>query len=1143
MKKIFCILSMLLTLFACKVVEPAFPGQEDDEDGPQGRVTIQFAVDAPIATLEAKALSEKPTDIENLYVAVFGSSGYLKEYVEATPIQQAQENGVPYTYSVTLALSENSRRIVHFIANGPNPADVPFDQVTSIIPNMLSTAGKGCYWQTVTLPGIKAKRNSDGLFVDKNGAVITNTSTQQYVVSDETQAALDNIRLIRNFSKIEVLDTASTSNFTLYSFTAVNTPTAGSLAPYYSGGFVEDYQTLSYAALRDSLHYLGRLPLTATFNTTIPTESDFLNKTNGVVGKNDYVYLYERPAPNDQQSPTFVIMYGHYTDPEDHTMDGDYYYKVDLMEDGEYYPLYRNFKYKIDIRRILKPGADTPEDAANSAGSGDVSGAAETQNLTDISDGQSRIQVDRMSETLIHQYTGSDSLILKYKFYPDISVYANPGDKEPRHDNSLFNGSSGVTITKENGDVITNFDVDAADDPTDGFRRIRIQTKAPTSATQSEYLTISGTVDGRTLYRKVRLSLLSKQTLYVDCQYHHVLGLAGQAQNVDISLPTNLPESMFPLVFQIESDALSLTPNNAVADNNLPVEAGATIKPNTEGTSFYYLKTLSYDKYTNLPNSTHDGYVVFTTYFLTNKPENASTVYVANKFFNTGQDSFSNYEIKHFLNGKFDGGVEYEENKSVTLKFTIETRAEEGNVLPERVYLTMVGLRPANNSGLVQENGRYYFIPSTSVNGNGDMLCDAAGNVTIYLRTTTDDGSVSVALSAAEYENASVVNTPITGISLKSNTQILVGGTETLTPTFTPADATPSVKWTSSDETVATVSSSGVVTGVASGTATITATVGPYSASCTVKVFAPFYKVYQNAGTYGWTTSSVNPNTGTYDSYQSNNYHQASSIATMKVTVVGYTEFTVYIRSYAEGNYDYALVRKIGSSAFTSWTANGNHSDSGTKAHTRGNQQSGTAIGNYTAVTFTTADGLTADETPHTFYIQYGKDGTTDNNDDRGYVLIPKSYTLSDEAIPYTGEGSLALNNSTGYGYTNNTNYSIGLANLSFTNSEGYRTGNWNYTYYGRYIGTNNANGTIVISAPSGYDNFTITGIECTFYRLQQTVSATVSGGSGEVVTDGTTVTWSGSATSSVTFNMNRGNNQNQRNVLSNIKVYYSYTE
>ena len=936
MKKIFYILSMLLTLFACKVIEPAYPPQEDDEDGPQGRVTIQFSVDAPIATLEAKALSEKPTDIENLYVAVFGSSGYLKEYVEATPIQLAQENDTPYSYSVSLALSENSRRIIHFIANGPNPEDVPFDQVTNIIPNMLSSEGKGSYWQTLTLPGIKAKRNSDNLFVDKYGNVITNTNEQQYVVSDETQEALDSIRLIRNFSKIEVLDTARTSNFTLISFAAVNTPTAGSLAPYYSGGFVQDYQTMSYAYLKDTLNYPGRLPLTATFNSTVPSESDFQNPAGSggrVIAKGGYVYLYERPAPNDQQTPTYVIMYGHYTDPEDPTMSGDYYYKVDLMEDGEYYPLYRNFKYKIDIRRILKPGADTPEDAANSAGSGDVSGAAETQNLTDISDGQSRIQVDRMSETLIHQYTGSDSLILKYKFYPDITDYENPGDKEPRHNNSLAssNGADGVTVVAENGTVITKVDVDAADDPTDGFRRIRIQTSAPTSATQSQYLRISGTVDGRTLYRKVRLSLLSTQTLYVDCQYHHVLGLAGQEQNVNISLPKNLPESMFPLVFQIEASTLSLTPNISVAENNLPVEAGATIKPGATGRAFHYLKTLSYDKYLTLSNSTHDGYVVFTTYFLTNKPDNAATVYVANKFFNTGSDSFSNYEIKHFTNGQFDGGVQYASDKLVTLQFHIETRAEESNVLPERVDLTLVGLRPANNSGLIADSGRYYFDPRTAVNGQGTLLCDAAGNVTIYLRTTVDDADVNVTISAEEYENYYVTNTPITSLGLnKNSTTIAVGATETLVPTYSPNTASaPTVTWSSSDTTVAKVNQSGVVSAVAKGTATITATVGPYSASCTVRVRAKrtitlqtnssYFANNNNGRSHDYSTQDGQTIRIAFSAFQSNpagGYVEVSNNGTMTVSGVEMTNMSI---AFTDNNH--ALVNSV--SPNTTWSISG----------------------------------------------------------------------------------------------------------------------------------------------------------------------------------------------------------------------------
>jgi hypothetical protein len=62
----------------------------------------------------------------------------------------------------------------------------------------------------------------------------------------------------------------------------------------------------------------------------------------------------------------------------------------------------------------------------------------------------------------------------------------------------------------------------------------------------------------------------------------------------------------------------------------------------------------------------------------------------------------------------------------------------------------------------------------------------------------------------------------------------------TLTPNFTPADATQTVTWTSSDDNVATVAN-GVVTAVAPGTATITvtSTLAEVSASATVNVTFP----------------------------------------------------------------------------------------------------------------------------------------------------------------------------------------------------------------------------------------------------------------------------------------------------------------
>ncbi len=93
------------------------------------------------------------------------------------------------------------------------------------------------------------------------------------------------------------------------------------------------------------------------------------------------------------------------------------------------------------------------------------------------------------------------------------------------------------------------------------------------------------------------------------------------------------------------------------------------------------------------------------------------------------------------------------------------------------------------------------------------------------------------------YVEASVYGTkrihPASVSLSKATDTLTVGGTDTLTASVLPADATDkSVTWSSSAPGVATVSQTGLVTGVSAGTATITATTadGSLKASCAVTV-------------------------------------------------------------------------------------------------------------------------------------------------------------------------------------------------------------------------------------------------------------------------------------------------------------------
>ena len=192
----------------------------------------------------------------------------------------------------------------------------------------------------------------------------------------------------------------------------------------------------------------------------------------------------------------------------------------------------------------------------------------------------------------------------------------------------------------------------------------------------------------------------------------------------------------------------------------------------------------------------------------------------------------------------------------------------------------------------------------------------------------------------------------------------------TITKTITGEDAVEVGQNTSTTNSV-TKTVSYTYMGV---TATTTITQGPWvDASYTV-----------NLNSQWQTSSKSNPDSSVYDIYESySNKGTGNSGASMYINIDGYTNFKLYIRSYAESSYDYVMVSQLDKTL----TYNSSYSDTTlVKAHTRGNQQSGTALSNYTLVEFTNIDGGA-----HTIQIIYRKDSSVNNGDDCGYVLIPKN--------------------------------------------------------------------------------------------------------------------------------------------------------
>lgn len=713
------------------------------------KVEIDFTVQVKDASVATKALGQQPT-LRNLMVAVFDASGYLLEYTFATEINLATENATHYTYKVAVTQSEEPV-IVHFIGNAPDK--LTFGVEETVLAEITSTIGAnpddGIYWCRREVPQISGT-NSGGAMALAEGDDAMEVASPIYQADIQTRAYFSNVGLIRNFSQIQLA--SGTSDFVLEKYYVVGTPKEGLAAAYnYSNGQFVNYYKGDTVTGDENTGYTFNLGDAKTFAEIIaegydanvlPTAQRFTlaEAESNWVADGASAYVYECEKPLRAEDAVYIIAYGKYTD------GNNYYYKIDLRDENGYFPLIRNFKYTINIKDVTRPGYETIEKAAASAGSGDISTSLETKSLAYISDGVASLEVEYIEKYIVTP----GNVTLTYEFLDNVK---NDHAGDPAKMWIVVNeaGATGAAIATINGNAYTvGQNITVSQNP----GTLTITPTALTDVPKSQTLTIFAEyVNGdasHILQRTVNYIVQSKRTMLVSLAPSEVPNEAGSEFDVKISLPAGLSKSIFPLEFLIESGALSINPHN----DQMPVRSGFSLVDNTKS-SFYFVKTFEYDDY----NPESGAINIVDCHFKTIKGQAETHIYAANPYFETVYDyqgTVSNldadgksvyldtYSAETFSNLSFSSDpVGVGESQGVNFSFNMSKIPEN-----REVYVALGNLMPAASETQLE----YYGLDGNKV---VYIFRPQYTSGTFQLQTAHFDEELSVDLSAYKFKPAS----------------------------------------------------------------------------------------------------------------------------------------------------------------------------------------------------------------------------------------------------------------------------------------------------------------------------------------------------------------------------------------------------
>ena len=459
-----------------------------------------------------------------------------------------------------------------------------------------------------------------------------------------------------------------------------------------------------------------------------------------------------RTAPTGTQAKTTIIARGKYNGET-------VYYKIDLADADGYYTVYRNFHYNITITNVAKKGSATIADAIQSGGTADPTIDTEISSLDDISNGVSRLYVQYVDTTV----TSAQDMVLRYKFIPDV-------DKSTVVDNdavTLTVGNKGSYGEAIEGSTCTKATSDETYGGSSGWRQVTFKTTGPGTSEKHQSITVTGTSNSTSVKIVVTVRVIPVQTLSVECvnsdpnkvssRKNAIRDTTAAPLDVKTTIPVGLPESIFPLVFDIEVVKKSLTPRTGAY---LPVTSGKSYSGSGKAT-YMFQRTLTYSEYVSLTPS--DSKVTFSSLFKSNIAASASEVYVANPYFNTGSASFTNYHVAKFSNLRYNYSYTNNSDGTQTAKvssFTFDMEHgyvySNGSGIPVHVYIEG-GTADTTPTTLSEDNirgeGWYIYVPDNEGEiGKTFNIVPDSDATSIYVQLSTDESS------PVEYETAELRN-------------------------------------------------------------------------------------------------------------------------------------------------------------------------------------------------------------------------------------------------------------------------------------------------------------------------------------------------------------------------------------------------